>query len=77
MPRLGQTIQFQRRSAAAATEDMNELLARARGKLENTAIYGGCLCSCNGRGQGMFGRPTMMLSLCSSGSDRWGCRFLL
>lgn len=56
-PRLGQTIQFQRRSAAAATEDMNELLARARTKLGKTPIYGGCLCSCNGRGQGMFGRP--------------------
>src|SRR5205823_13304784 len=53
--RLGQTIQFQRRSAAAATEDMNELLARTRGKLANTPIYGGCLCSCYGRGQGMFG----------------------
>ena len=56
-PRLGQTIQFQRRSAAAATEDMNELLAQARTKLGENAIYGGCLCSCNGRGQGMFGQP--------------------
>ena len=56
-PRLGQTIQFQRRSAAAATEDMNELLAQTRIRLKSTPIYGGCLCSCNGRGQGMFGRP--------------------
>jgi small ligand-binding sensory domain FIST len=56
-PRLGQTLQFQRRSAAAATEDMNELLGRTRSSLGKTAIYGGCLCSCNGRGQGMFGRP--------------------
>jgi small ligand-binding sensory domain FIST len=56
-PRLGQTIQFQRRSAAAATEDMNELLARTRTKLKSSTLYGGCLCSCNGRGQGMFGRP--------------------
>ena len=56
-PRLGQTVQFQRRSAAAATEDMNELLAQTRVRLKNTPIYGGCLCSCNGRGQGMFGRP--------------------
>jgi len=55
-PRLGQTIQFQRRSAAAATEDMHELLARTHDKLQKTTIYGGCLCSCNGRGQGMFGR---------------------
>lgn len=56
-PRQGQTIQFQRRSAAAATEDMNELLTQARRKLDQTTLYGGCLCSCNGRGQGMFGRP--------------------
>jgi small ligand-binding sensory domain FIST len=62
-PRLGQTIQFQRRSAAAATEDMNELLTRTRQQLEKTAIYGGCLCSCNGRGQGMFGQPNHDASL--------------
>jgi small ligand-binding sensory domain FIST len=57
LPRLGQTIQFQRRSAAAATADMNELLTRAKAQLGATAIYGGCLCSCNGRGQNLFGRP--------------------
>lgn len=57
LPRLGQTVQFQRRSAAAATEDMEELLARARARLEQVPVYGGCLCSCNGRGQGLFGRP--------------------
>jgi small ligand-binding sensory domain FIST len=57
LPRLGQTVQFQRRSAAAATEDMNELLARTKRKLGDATIYGGCLCSCNGRGQNMFGKP--------------------
>jgi small ligand-binding sensory domain FIST len=57
MPRAGQTMQFQRRDAAAATEDMNELLVRARNQLADTVIYGGCLCSCNGRGQNLFGRP--------------------
>jgi small ligand-binding sensory domain FIST len=57
LPRPGQTIQFQRRSAAAATEDMTELLQRAKERLKTRTIYGGCLCSCNGRGQGLFGRP--------------------
>ncbi len=57
LPRQGQTIQFQRRSAAAATEDMNALLARARTQLGAVPIYGGCLFSCNGRGQGLFGHP--------------------
>ncbi|HEX4265060.1 MAG TPA: FIST N-terminal domain-containing protein [Verrucomicrobiae bacterium] len=56
-PRAGQTMQFQRRSAAAAMEDMEELLGRAKHELEDAPIYGGCLCSCNGRGQGLFGRP--------------------
>ncbi len=57
MPRAGQTMQFQRRDAAAANEDMNELLSRAKKELATTTIYGGCLCSCNGRGQNLFGRP--------------------
>ena len=56
-PRQGQTVQFQRRSAVAATEDMQELLARTRQQLSNSTIYGGCLCCCNGRGEGLFGRP--------------------
>lgn len=55
LPRLGQTIQFQRRSATAATEDMTELISRARKQLQSKAVYGGCLCSCNGRGRGLFG----------------------
>jgi small ligand-binding sensory domain FIST len=57
MPHAGQTIQFQRRSASAATEDMEELLTRAQRRLEGTTIYGGCLCSCSGRGRHLFGRP--------------------
>lgn len=56
-PRAGQTMQFQRRSAAAAMEDMDELLGRAVKQLGGAQVYGGCLCSCNGRGQGLFGRP--------------------
>lgn len=57
LPRAGQTIQFQRRDANAANEDMNELLARAKTQLAGAAIYGGCLCSCNGRGSHLFGKP--------------------
>ena len=57
MPRLGQTIQFQRRDADAANEDMVELLERAERSLGGKPIYGGCLCSCNGRGQGLFSQP--------------------
>ncbi|MDB6065285.1 MAG: hypothetical protein JWR26_1493 [Pedosphaera sp.] len=57
LPRAGQTIQFQRRDAAAATEDMLALLKRARETLAGAPIYGSCLCCCNGRGQGLFGAP--------------------
>ena len=57
LPRLGQTVQFQRRSKEAATEDMEELLVRARKQLGETPIYGGCLCCCNGRGKNLFDCP--------------------
>ena len=57
LPRPGQTIQFQRRDAEAANEDMSELLTRAATQLKGRTVYGACLCSCNGRGQGLFGQP--------------------
>lgn len=57
LPRLGQTVQFQRRSAAAATEDLDALLTHARDQLAGRTIYGGCLCCCNGRGKNLFGSP--------------------
>jgi small ligand-binding sensory domain FIST len=56
MPRAGQTVQFQRRDADAATVDMDELLARTKSELQGATIYGGCLCSCNGRGRNLFGK---------------------
>jgi small ligand-binding sensory domain FIST len=57
-PRAGQTIQFQRRDAAAANEDMIALLSRAGEEIERSDIYGGCLCCCNGRGRHLFGLPS-------------------
>jgi small ligand-binding sensory domain FIST len=58
LPRMGQTIQFQRRDAAAADEDMNELLERTEKTLAGRLIYGGCLFCCNGRGKNLFGRTS-------------------
>jgi small ligand-binding sensory domain FIST len=55
LPRAGQTMQFQRRDAAAASEDMRELLERAKEKIDGATIYGGCICCCNGRGKNLFG----------------------
>src|SRR5580692_7304895 len=58
LPRAGQTMQFHRRDAAAATEDMGELLKRTKKSLGVATIYGGCLFCCNGRGKGLFGRES-------------------
>jgi small ligand-binding sensory domain FIST len=54
-PRMGQTVQFQRRDAATGTEDITALLKRSHTALKDKTIYGGCLCSCNGRGKRLFG----------------------
>jgi len=56
MPRPGQTIQFQQRDAATASEDLRELLVREKQRLAGAPVYGGCLCTCNGRGKNLFGR---------------------
>jgi small ligand-binding sensory domain FIST len=58
LPRAGQTMQFQRRDAGAATEDMSELLASAKKQLGGATVYGGCLCCCNGRGKNLFNQPS-------------------
>ena len=36
---------------------MEALLQRTRERLQQAPVYGGCLCCCNGRGQGLFGKP--------------------
>ncbi|HVA25252.1 MAG TPA: FIST N-terminal domain-containing protein, partial [Chloroflexota bacterium] len=56
-PRVGQTIQFQIRDAAAADEDLRQLLIEAREALGDRRPVGAVLCSCNGRGEGLFGFP--------------------
>jgi small ligand-binding sensory domain FIST len=56
LPRLGQTLQFQRRDARAATEDMKELLVRAGERIVAREVFGGCLCTCNGRGKHLFSK---------------------
>jgi small ligand-binding sensory domain FIST len=54
LPRVGQTIQFQRRDAASASEDLTHLLERKKSDLSGRRILGGVLCTCNGRGRSMF-----------------------
>jgi len=54
-PRVGQTFQFQVRDAAAADADLRAQLQAFRDRLGGATALGSLLCSCNGRGQGLFG----------------------
>lgn len=57
LPRIGQTIQFQMRDARAADLDLTELLDQVSATLGHQLPIAGVLCSCNGRGVGLFGAP--------------------
>ncbi len=57
LPRVGQTLQFQVRDPAAADEDLHEILSRVKADLGDQQPVGALLCSCNGRGIGLFGAP--------------------
>jgi small ligand-binding sensory domain FIST len=54
--RVGQTVQFQFRDGTAATQDFSQLLHQAGQRLAGQRIIASCLCSCAGRGQGLFGQ---------------------
>lgn len=56
IPRLGQTIQFQRRDARSATLDLQQTLVDARAMVADDRLVAGVLCTCRGRGSAMFGR---------------------
>jgi small ligand-binding sensory domain FIST len=55
MPDVGQTIQFQVRDAEAADQDLKRQLAIAHERLNGSEVAGALLCTCNGRGVGLFG----------------------
>jgi len=57
IPRPGQTLQFQLRDHVTADEDLRELLEAAKTDLGGQEPIGALLCSCNGRGIGLFGTP--------------------
>jgi small ligand-binding sensory domain FIST len=56
-PRIGQTIQFQMRDAQAADDELVEMLRDTKDGLIGGAPIAAVLCSCNGRGVGLFGQP--------------------
>jgi small ligand-binding sensory domain FIST len=53
-PRVGQTIQFQLRDARTADLDLRQLLQQTSAQLGDNQPIAGILCTCNGRGEGMF-----------------------
>jgi small ligand-binding sensory domain FIST len=55
--RPGQTLQFQVRDDVAADDELRAMLQRASVDLVDADIAGALLCSCNGRGQGLFRTP--------------------
>ncbi|MGH2404518.1 MAG: FIST signal transduction protein [bacterium] len=56
LPRVGQTVQFQVRDRATADEDLNEMLLAVAASSAQAPVAA-LLCSCNGRGIGLFGTP--------------------
>lgn len=56
-PRVGQTIQFQIRDAGAADDELRSMLQNMRAELGERTPVAALLCSCNGRGAGLFGAP--------------------
>jgi small ligand-binding sensory domain FIST len=57
LPRVGQTIQFQLRDADAADDELRALLKTAHEDLGGVEPAAALVCTCNGRGAGLFGRP--------------------
>jgi len=55
--RVGQTLQFQIRDAAASRADLIATLEEMRGRLGPRRPAFGCYFNCAGRGQGLFGVP--------------------
>jgi small ligand-binding sensory domain FIST len=55
--RAGQTIQFQMRDAKAARIEMYQLLTQTKKRFQGKTIHAGLICSCSGRGEGLFGVP--------------------
>lgn len=57
LPRVGQTVQFQMRDAATADLDLSLHLKQTRHQLGDRTPVAGLLCTCNGRGEQLFGQP--------------------
>jgi small ligand-binding sensory domain FIST len=55
LPRVGQTLQYQLRDSRMASEELRRLL-REQAAILPEPPFASLLCTCHGRGQGLFGR---------------------
>jgi small ligand-binding sensory domain FIST len=55
LPRVGQTLQYQLRDSRMASEELRRLL-REQAAILPEPPFAALLCTCHGRGQGLFGR---------------------
>jgi len=56
VPRVGQTLQYQLRDSRMATDELKRLLLDQAGRM-TPPPFAGLLCTCHGRGRGLFGGP--------------------
>ena len=56
-PQVGQTLQFHLRDRAAADEELHSMLSAVETEDDAPAPLAALLCSCTGRGAGLFGTP--------------------
>jgi small ligand-binding sensory domain FIST len=56
VPRVGQTLQYQLRDSRVATDELKRLLHAQIARLQPPP-FAGLLCTCHGRGRGLFGGP--------------------
>ncbi len=62
VPRVGQTLQYQLRDSHVATDELTRLLLEQQKQI-GTTPYAALLCTCHGRGRGLFGGPNHDASL--------------
>ncbi len=56
MPRVGQTLQYQLRDSRMASDELRRLLLDQQVRM-GTTPFAALLCTCHGRGRGLFGGP--------------------
>jgi small ligand-binding sensory domain FIST len=56
VPRVGQTLQYQLRDSRVATDELKRLLREEIARMDPPP-FAGLLCTCHGRGRGLFGGP--------------------